>query len=213
MEKLDINIIMAILFEIHPQNPQHRLIKQVVNELHAGAVIVYPTDSGYALGTALGNKQGLQRIRAIRQLSKHHDPTLMMRDLAHIGEYVKLDNNAFRLLKKILPGAYTFIFEAVHNVPKQLLHKRKKTIGVRVSNHGVVQALLDELDQPMLSMSLILAGHEFFNIDDVRAAVEQQVDLIIDDGYCPPEPTTVIDLSHGKVEIIRQGAGDTSVII
>ncbi|HCX12789.1 MAG TPA: threonylcarbamoyl-AMP synthase, partial [Gammaproteobacteria bacterium] len=192
--------------------PQHRLVKQVVDELHKGSVIVYPTDSGYALGTALGNKNGLERIRQIRHLSKRHDFTLMMRDLAHIGEYAKLDNNAFRLLKKILPGAYTFILEGTRDVPKRLLHEKKKTIGLRISHHGVVQALLDELNEPMMSVSLILEGHEFYDIDDVRDAVESRVDVIIDDGYCPPEPTTVIDLSGDGVEIIRHGAGDTSLL-
>ena len=203
---------MAKLFEIHPQNPQHRLVKQVVDELHKGSVIVYPTDSGYALGTALGNKNGLERIRQIRHLSKRHDFTLMMKDLAHIGEYAKLDNNAFRLLKKILPGSYTFILEGTRDVPKRLLHEKKKTIGLRISHHGVVQALLDELNEPMMSVSLILEGHEFYDIDDVRDAVESRVDVIIDDGYCPPEPTTVIDLSGDGVEIIRHGAGDTSLL-
>ena len=204
---------MAKLVEIHPQNPQQRLIDQVVSELNSGAVIVYPTDSGYALGTALGNKTGLERIRQIRSLSKRHDFTLMMKDLAHIGEYAKLDNNAFRLLKKILPGAYTFILEGTRDVPKRLLHEKKKTIGLRISHHGVVQALLDELNEPMMSVSLILEGHEFYDIDDVRDAVENQVDVIIDDGYCPPEPTTVIDLTSGGIEIIRQGAGDTLLIV
>ena len=203
---------MAKLFEIHPLNPQLRLIKQVADELHKGAVIAYPTDSGYALGAALGNKNGLERIRQIRNLSKRHDFTLMMKDLAHIGEYAKLDNNAFRLLKKILPGAYTFILEGTRDVPKRLLHEKKKPIGLRISHHGVVQALLDELNEPMMSVSLILEGHEFYDIDDVRDAVESRVDVIIDDGYCPPEPTTVIDLSGGGIEIIRQGAGDTSLL-
>jgi len=205
-------LAMAKLIEIHPQNPQQRLVKQVVDELHSGAIIAYPTDSGYALGTTIGNKDGLERIRRIRSLSKRHDFTLMMRDLAHIGEYAKLDNNAFRLLKKILPGAYTFILEGTRDVPKRLLHKKKKTIGLRISHHGVVQALLDELDEPMMSVSLILEGHEFYDIDDVRDAVENQVDVIIDDGYCPPEPTTVIDLSGDGIEIIRHGAGDTSLL-
>ena len=204
---------MAKLVEIHPQNPQQRLIDQVVRELNSGAVIVYPTDSGYALGTALGNKIGLERIRQIRSLSKRHDFTLMMRDLAHIGEYAKLDNNAFRLLKKILPGAYTFILEGTRDVPKRLLHEKKKTIGLRISHHGVVQALLTSLSKPMMSVSLILEGREFYDIDDVRDAVENQVDVIIDDGYCAPEPTTVIDLTSGSIEIIRQGAGDTSLIV
>ncbi|HIM58670.1 MAG TPA: threonylcarbamoyl-AMP synthase [Gammaproteobacteria bacterium] len=203
---------MAKLVSIHPQNPQQRLVQQVVDEIKAGGVIAYPTDSGYALGTALGNKKGLERIRQIRQLSKRHDFTLMMRDLAHIGEYAKLDNNAFRLLKKVLPGAYTFILEGSRDIPKRLLHEKKKTIGLRISDHGVVQALLSALDEPMMSVSLIIAGHDFYDIDDVRDAVDNQVDLIIDDGYCPPAPTTVVDLSSGSVQIIRHGAGDTSLL-
>jgi len=177
-------LVVAKLVAIHPQNPQQRLIMQVVEELHSGGVIAYPTDSGYALGTTLGNKNGLDKIRQIRQLSKRHDFTLMMRDLSHIGEYAKLDNNAFRLLKKILPGAYTFILAGTRDVPKRLLHEKKKTIGVRVSSHGVVQALLAALDEPLMSVSLILEGCEFYDIDDVRDAVDNQVDLIIDDGYC-----------------------------
>lgn len=209
MERLD----MAKLLEIHPKNPQHRLIKQVVEVLNSGGVIVYPTDSGYALGTALGNKNGLERIRCIRNLSKHHHFTLMMRNLAHIGEYAKLDNNTFRLLKKILPGAYTFILQGTRDVPNRLLHAKKKTIGLRVSNHGVVQALLDALNEPMMSVSLIIKDCEFFDIDDVRDVLEKQVDLIIDSGYCPLEPTTVIDLSLGGADVIRQGAGDACLIV
>ena len=204
---------MAKLIAIHPQNPQQRLVTQVVEVLKAGGVIAYPTDSGYALGTTLGNKNGLEKIRQIRSLSKRHDFTLMMRDLSHIGEYAKLNNNAFRLLKKILPGAYTFILQGTRDVPKRLLHEKKKTIGVRVSSHGVVQALLEELGEPLMSVSLILKGFEFYDINDVQDAVDNQVDLIIDDGYCPPEPTTVIDLSGDTVEIIRHGAGDTSLIV
>jgi tRNA threonylcarbamoyl adenosine modification protein (Sua5/YciO/YrdC/YwlC family) len=203
---------MAKLLEIHPQNPQNRLVKQVVDELNAGGVVVYPTDSGYALGTAMGNKEGLERIRRIRNLSKRHDFTLMMRDLSHIGEYAKLDNNAFRLLKKILPGAYTFILAGTRDVPKRLLHPKKKTIGLRISAHSVVQAILEVLNEPLMSVSLILEGREFYHIDDVCEALDNQVDMIIDDGYCPLEPTTVIDLSGDSVKIIRQGAGDTSLI-
>jgi tRNA threonylcarbamoyl adenosine modification protein (Sua5/YciO/YrdC/YwlC family) len=205
-------LVMAKLIAIHPQNPQPRLVAQVVDVLKSGGVIVYPTDSGYALGTSLGNKNGLEKIRQIRNLSKRHDFTLMMRDLSHIGEYAKLDNNAFRLLKKILPGAYTFILQGTKDVPKRLLHEKKKTIGVRISSHGVVQALLKELSEPLMSVSLILEGCEFYDIDDVRDAVDNKVDLIVDDGYCPPDPTTVINLSGDSIEIIRHGAGDTSLL-
>lgn len=202
---------MAKLLKIHPQNPQNRLIAQVVDELNTGGVVVYPTDSGYALGTAIGHKAGLGRIRRIRNLSKRHDFTLMMRDLSHIGEYAKLDNNAFRLLKKVLPGAYTFILQGTSDVPKRLLHPKKKTIGLRISTHGVVQAILEMLDAPLMSVSLILKEHEFYDIYDVREVLESKVDVIIDGGYCPPEPTTVIDLSSGGIEIIRQGAGDINI--
>ncbi len=205
-------LVMAKLIAIHPQNPQPRLVAQVVDVLKSGGVIVYPTDSGYALGTSLGNKNGLEKIRQIRNLSKRHDFTLMMRDLSHIGEYAKLDNNAFRLLKKTLPGAYTFILQGTKDVPKRLLHEKKKTIGVRISSHGVVQALLEELSEPLMSVSLILEGCEFYDIDDVRDAVDSKVDLIVDDGYCPPDPTTVINLSGDGIEIIRHGAGDTSLL-
>lgn len=202
---------MAKLLEIHSQNPQNRLIKQVVDELNAGGVIAYPTDSGYALGTALGNKRGLERIRCIRNLSKRHDFTLMMRDLSHIGEYAKLNNNAFRLLKKVLPGAYTFILQGTSDVPKRLLHPKKKTIGLRISPHNVVQAILGLLDVPLMSVSLIFEDHEFYDIQDVCEALNTQVDMIIDSGYYLPDPTTVIDLSSGNIEIIRQGAGDISI--
>lgn len=204
-------LAMAKLLKIHPQNPQNRLVKQIVDELDTGGVIVYPTDSGYALGTAIGNKAGLTRIRRIRSLSKRHDFTLMMRDLSHIGEYAKLDNNAFRLLKKVLPGAYTFILQATSDVPKRLLHPKKKTIGLRISTHNLVQSMLEMLNMPLMSVSLILEGHEFYDIYDVCAALESKVDVIIDGGYCPPEPTTVIDLSSGGVEIIRQGAGNIDI--
>ncbi len=203
---------MAKLLEIHPQNPQARLLKQVVDVLNTGGVIAYPTDSGYALGTALGNKDGLERIKKIRNLSKHHDFTLMMRNLSHIGEYAKLDNNAFRLLKKILPGAYTFILQGTSDVPKRLLHPKKKTIGLRIPAHSVVQAILELLGTPLMSVSLILEGYEFYDINDVREALENKVDIIIDGGYCPPEPTTVIDLSSGDIDIIRQGAGSVNIL-
>ena len=203
---------MARLLKIHPQNPQNRLIKQVVEALQSGSVIVYPTDSGYALGTAIGNKSGLDRIRRIRSLDKKHHFTLMMRDLSHVGEYAKLDNTAFRLLKTILPGAYTFILEGVRDIPSRLLHPKKKTIGLRISGYGVVQELLKELGEPIMSVSLIIEGHEFFNIYDVCSAVDTKVDMIIDSGFCPPEPTSVIDFSSDTVEVTRYGAGDTSLI-
>ena len=204
---------MAKLLKINPQNPHSRSIKQVVDALNSGAVVVYPTDSGYALGTALGNKSGLERIRKIRSLGKHHHFTLMMKDLSHLGEYAKLDNTAFRLLKKILPGAYTFILEGSRDVPNRLLHPKKKTIGLRVSNHRVVQAILHELGEPLMSVSLIIKDHEFFDIYDICRVLEKKVDIIIDDGHCPPEPTSVINFTEGAVKVTRYGAGDTSLIV
>lgn len=203
---------MARLLKIHPKNPQPRLVKQVANEINSGGVIVYPTDSGYALGAAFSNKNGLERIRKIRPLPKQHDLTLMMRDLSHIGEYAQLNNNAFRLLKKTLPGAYTFILIGNRDVPKRLLHYKKKTIGLRISSHEIVQAILQELNEPLMSVSLILKGFDFYDINDVREVIHNQVDIIIDSGYCPPDPTTVIDLSNDSIEIIRQGAGDVSML-
>ena len=204
---------MTQILKIHLKNPQQRLLRQVVAKLRSGAIIVYPTDSGYALGCMFGNKDGLDRIRAIRSLDKHHYFTLMLSSLAHIGKYAKLDSPFFRLLKNILPGAYTFIFEGTATMPSRLLHAKRKTIGVRIPNHIVVHALLVELDEPLLSVSLAIKGYKFYNIDDVCAVVNNRVDLIIDGGYCPPQPTTVIDLSKGYVDIVRKGAGDISLII
>ena len=138
---------MSNVIRIHPQDPQHRLIKQVVGVLDKGDVIAYPTDSGYALGCTLGNKSAMEKIRNIRKLSKHHHFTLMMKDLSHVGEYAKFNNSAFRLMKKILPGAYTFILEGAREVPNRLLHEKRKTIGIRISNHPIVKSLLDELTE------------------------------------------------------------------
>lgn len=204
---------MARLLSIHSQNPQSRLIQQVTEVLHSGGVIAYPTDSGYALGCLLDNKNGWQRIRTIRSLNKHHHFTLMLRNLVHISEYARLDNTAFRLLKKILPGAYTFILQGRKDVPKRLLHATTKTIGVRISQHSLVQTLLAQLNEPLMSVSLIITGYEFYNSTDVKTALNTVVDLVIDFGHCPPEPTTVIDLSTDKIHIIRQGQGDTSFLI
>jgi len=203
---------MSILISIHPDNPQDRYVKQVIETLNSGGVIAYPTDSGYALGCALGNKSGLEQIRRIRKLDKHHHFTLMMRDLAHVGEYAKLDNTSFRLMKKILPGAYTFILKGTRDVPNRLLHIKRKTIGLRISQHKVVQAILDGLDEPLMSVSLILGDSEFYNAWDVEDSVGNSVEIVIDAGHCPPEPTTVIDLSGERAEVARLGAGSTELL-
>jgi tRNA threonylcarbamoyl adenosine modification protein (Sua5/YciO/YrdC/YwlC family) len=184
----------------------------VIEVLHSGGVIAYPTDSGYALGCALGNKNGLEKIRRIRELDKHHHFTLMMRDLSHVGEYAKLDNASFRLMKKILPGAYTFILEGAKGVPNRLLHSKRKTIGLRISHHKVVQAILDRLDEPLMSVSLILGDMEFYNAWDVEDSVGNAVEIVIDAGHCPPEPTTVIDLSGEHAEVARLGAGSVELL-
>ncbi len=203
---------MSILISIHPENPQNRYVEQVIKALHSGGVIAYPTDSGYALGCLLGNKNGLEQIRRIRKLDKHHHFTLMMRDLAHVGEYAKLDNTSFRLMKKILPGAYTFILEGTRDVPNRLLHIKKKTIGLRISHHKVVQAILDKLDEPLMSVSLILGDTEFYNAWDVEDSIGNSVEIVIDAGHCPPEPTTVIDLSGERAVVARIGAGNIELL-
>ena len=198
---------MSKVLSIHPENPQYRLIKEVVDLLENGGIIAYPTDSGYALGCALGNKNAMDQIINIRKLRKHHHFTLMMKDLSHIGEYAKLNNSGFRLLKKILPGAYTFILEGTKDIPNRLLNGKRKTIGIRVSSHPVVQSILENLMEPMMSVSLKIEGYEFYNSNDVKEVLHGSNALIIDSGHCPPEPTTIIDLSNDEVLVLRKGSG------
>ena len=204
---------MALILDIHPINPQMRLINKVTEILQKGGVIAYPTDSGYALGCALGNKSAMERIVKIRQLKRHHHFTLMLKDLSHVGEYAKLNNSGFRLLKKILPGAYTFILEGTKDIPNRLLNGNRKTIGVRVSSNMIVQAILADLLDPMMSVSLIMNGYEFYNGNDVKTVLSNSIDLIIDSGHCPPEPTSVIDISEDEIIILREGAGSLESII
>ena len=206
-------LIMALILNIHPKNPQMRLINKVTETLQKGGVIAYPTDSGYALGCALGNKSAMERIVKIRQLKRHHHFTLMLKDLSHVGEYAKLNNSGFRLLKKILPGAYTFILEGTKDIPNRLLNGNRKTIGVRVSNNMIVQAILGDLLDPMMSVSLIMNGYEFYNGNDVKTVLSNSIDLIIDSGHCPPEPTSVIDISKDEIIILREGAGSLESMI
>ena len=204
---------MALILDIHPKNPQMRLINKVSETIQKGGVIAYPTDSGYALGCALGNKSAMERIVKIRQLKRHHHFTLMLKDLSHVGEYAKLNNAGFRLLKKILPGAYTFILEGTKDIPNRLLNGNRKTIGVRVSSNMIVQAILGDLLDPMMSVSLIMKGYEFYNGNDVKTVLSHSIDLIIDSGHCPPEPTSVIDISKDEIIILREGAGSLESII
>jgi tRNA threonylcarbamoyl adenosine modification protein (Sua5/YciO/YrdC/YwlC family) len=203
---------MSLVINIHPENPQSRLIKQVIDVLDRGGIIAYPTDSGYALGCALGNKSAMERIIRIRQLKKHHHFTLMLKDLSHVGEYAKLNNSGFRLMKKILPGPYTFILEGAKDIPNRLLNGNRKTIGIRVSSNTIVQAILEDIVGPIMSVSLIIKGYEFYNCNDVKAVLNGSIDLVIDAGHCPPEPTTVIDISGDEVLILREGAGSLEFV-
>ena len=201
---------MSKVLSIHPENPQYRLIKEVVDLLENGGIIAYPTDSGYALGCALGNKNAMDQIINIRKLRKHHHFTLMMKDLSHIGEYAKLNNSGFRLLKKILPGAYTFILPATKEVPRRLQHPKRKTIGLRIPDNKIALALLEELDEPIMSSTFIMPGEDLpmSDVDDIVERVGMHVALIIDGGYSGSEPTTVVEFIDDIPEIMRSGLGD-----
>ena len=200
---------MSQYFSIHPDNPQQRLIFQVAEIIRQGGVVVYPTDSVYAIGCHIGDKQALDRIRAIRDIDKNHNFTLVCRDLSELASYAKVDNSAFRILKASTPGAFTFILPASSEVPKRLMHPKRKTIGIRVPDGPIAQALLDELGEPMMSVTLILPGDELPLLDpyEIRDLLANQVDLIIDGGYCGMEATSVIDLSNDEPIILREGAG------
>ncbi|MBD55588.1 L-threonylcarbamoyladenylate synthase [Pseudoalteromonas sp. SSMSWG5] len=202
---------MSQFFHIHPDNPQPRLISQAVDIIKQGGVIVYPTDSGYAIGCSIGNKQAKERIERIRGVEKHHNFTLVCRDLSELSTYARVDNQLFRLIKNNTPGPYTFIFKGTKEVPKRLLNEKKKTIGIRVIEHPITCALLAELGEPLMSCSLILPGEQFTEADpdEIRDRIEKQVDLIIHGGYLPEQATTVIDLSDDDIEILRVGCGDT----
>lgn len=201
---------MSQLFQIHPDNPQARLLRQAVSIIKSGGLVVYPTDSGYALGCQLGDKQALERIRFIRELDESHNMTLVCRDLSELSTYAKVDNLTFRLLKIYTPGAYTFLLKATNEVPRRLLHPKRKTIGIRVPDHSIALALLDALDEPLMSTTLILPGADapLIEPDAIRDILGKHVDLIIDGGNCGLEPTTVIDLVEGTPTIIRRGKGD-----
>jgi len=200
--------------EIHPHNPQLRLISQVVAAVRHGAVIAYPTDSSYALGCCLGNKAAMERICKIRKLDKDHNFTLVCRDLSEISTYAKLNNIEFRLLKTLTPGPYTFILSATKEVPRRLQNPKRKSIGLRVPDHPITSALLEALGEPLMSVTLILPDEELPLTDpgEIRNSLGKQVDLIIDGGHCGFEPTTVIDLQNGSPVVVRQGKGDTSFL-
>lgn len=203
---------MAQFFQIHAENPQHRLIVQSADIIRKGGIVVYPTDSAYALGCHIGDKDALDRIRTMRKLDKNHNFTLMCRDLSELATYARVDNAVYRLIKNHTPGAYTFILEATAEVPRRLMHPKRKTIGLRVPDNPIALALLAELGEPIMTSSLLMPGEEYPMTDpyDMRGPLEHSVDLIIDGGYCGLDPTTVIDLTGDAPELIRQGKGDFS---
>ncbi|MFK7730462.1 MAG: L-threonylcarbamoyladenylate synthase [Pseudomonadales bacterium] len=204
---------MSQFLQIHPDNPQPRLIQAAANIVREGGVIAYPTDSAYALGCHIGDKSALERIRALRQLDKHHNFTLMVRDLSELAVYAKVENSVFRTLKYLTPGAYTFVLPATREVPRRLMHAKRKTIGLRVPDNTVAQALLAELAEPLMSVTLIMPGDDEPLIDpyEIRDLIGNQVDLVIDGGYCGMEPTTVVAFESDGTRLIRQGKGDSSV--
>jgi tRNA threonylcarbamoyl adenosine modification protein (Sua5/YciO/YrdC/YwlC family) len=200
---------MSQYFQIHPVNPQPRLIYQAVEILRNDGLIVYPTDSSYALGCSVGDKHGMERIRRIRALDSRHNFTLVCRDLAEIATYAKVDNGSYRLLKSLTPGPYTFVLRATHEVPRRLQNPKRKTIGIRVPDNPIAHALLAELGEPLMSSTLILPGRDMPETDaeDIRERLEHEVDLVIDGGNCGFEPTTVIDMSDAVPQLLRQGCG------
>ncbi|MEC8429263.1 MAG: L-threonylcarbamoyladenylate synthase, partial [Pseudomonadota bacterium] len=189
-----------------------RLIRQAADIVRAGGLIVYPTDSAYALGCHIGDKTALDRIRSIRQLDKHHNFTLMCRDFSELSTYAKVDNLTFRALKNHTPGPYTFILEATNEVPRRLMHPKRKTIGLRVPDNAIALALMEELGEPLMSSSLLLPGEEYPPIDpyEMRDTLQHHVELVIDGGYCGMEATTVVDMTGEYPEVIREGCGDSS---
>jgi len=202
---------MSQFFQIHAENPQLRLVHQTVEMLREGAVIVYPTDSAYALGCHLGDKKALDRIRRIRQVDDRHNFTLMCRDLSEISTYAKLTNNSlYRSLNAHTPGAYTFILKATSEVPRRMMHPKKRTIGIRVPSNPIAHMLLEEFREPIMSTTLIMPGDDMPLTDpyDIREVLEHQVDLVIDGGYCGLEPSTVVDMTDDVPVVLRRGEGD-----
>ncbi|MBM7773402.1 tRNA threonylcarbamoyl adenosine modification protein (Sua5/YciO/YrdC/YwlC family) [Actinokineospora baliensis] len=203
---------MATYFDVHPDNPQRRSLAQVVALLRDGGLVAYPTDSCYALGCALGNREGIDRIRQIRKLDDRHHFTLVCQDFAQLGQFVHLDNAVFRAVKASTPGSYTFILPASKEVPKRLLHPKKRTVGVRIPDHTVAQALLAELGEPLLSSTLLLPGQAEPMVSgwEIKEELDHVLDAVLDSGECGTMPTTVVDFSEGAPEIIRYGAGDAA---
>ncbi|MFB7471349.1 L-threonylcarbamoyladenylate synthase [Kitasatospora sp. NPDC056184] len=203
---------MAKYFDVHPESPQPRTIGTVVDSLRSGALIAYPTDSCFALGCQLDNRDGLERIRTIRRLDDRHHFTLMCVDFAQLGQFVQLDNNVFRAVKAATPGSYTFILPATKEVPRRLMHPKKKTVGVRIPDHAVTRALLTELGEPLVSSTLILPGEDEPMTQgwEIKERLDHVLDAVVDSGDCGTVPTTVVDFSGGGPEIVRRGAGDVT---
>ena len=201
---------MSQFFQIHPENPQARLVRQAVDIIRGGGVVVYPTDSAYAIGCHIGDKNALDRIRRIRKLDARHNFTLVCRDLSEIATYARVDNTVYRLLKHCTPGSYTFILKATSEVPRRLMHAKRKTVGLRGPDNNITQALLTDLGEPMMSVTMIMPGDEYPLIDpyDIRETLQHDVDLVIDGGYCGMEATTVVDLVDETPLVMRAGKGD-----
>lgn len=201
---------MAKYFDVHPDNPQARTIAQVAESVRSGALIAYPTDSCYALGCRLGSRDGIERIRAVRRLDDRHHFTLVCQDFAQLGQFVRVDKDVFRAIKASTPGSYTFILPATKEVPRMLQHPKKKTVGVRIPDHVVTQALLTELGEPLLSSTLLLPDEDEPMTQgwEIKDRLDHVLDAVVDSGDCGTEPTTVIDFSGGEAEIVRRGAGD-----
>jgi len=204
---------VAQFFQIHPDNPQPRLIRRAVDIVRNGGVIVYPTDSSYALGCAIGDKAAMERICRIRRIDDKHNFTLVCRDLTEIANYAKVSNQAFRLIKALTPGPYTFIHQATKQVPRRLQNPKRKTIGIRIPDNAIAQDLLQELGEPLMSSTLLLPGEEMPLTDpyETRTILDHVVDLVIDGGYCGFEPTTVVDMVEEVPVVVRQGKGDSKV--
>ena len=201
---------MAQYFQIHPRNPQHRLIRQSVSILRQGGIIAYPTDSSYALGCSIGNKDAMDRIRFIRRVDDDHNFTLVCRDLSEVAIYSRIDNETYRFLKRFTPGPYTFILPATREVPRRLQHAKRRTIGLRVPDFPIVSSMLAELDEPIMSSTLILPGADLpmNDAEAIRETLEHSIDMVIDGGPCDLAPTTVVDLTSGSPVVLREGKGD-----
>jgi tRNA threonylcarbamoyl adenosine modification protein (Sua5/YciO/YrdC/YwlC family) len=203
---------MSQFFRIHPETPQHRLIHQAAEIVRGGGVIAYPTDSAYAIGCHIGDKNALTRIRQLRKLEDDKNFTLVCEDLSALGTYARVSNSAYRMIRSATPGPYTFIFPATKEVPRRLVHPKRKTIGVRVPDNAICTALLRELGEPLMSATLIMPGEQdpLSDAYEIRERLEHQLDLVIDGGYCGPEPTTVISFEQDVPSIVRAGRGDVS---